>query len=123
VYEQEYHEMHLEITYPSGAEEWLCPMCNRRFLMQWPPAYRKIVLEPGDEYAFHSGSKGISQMEQLEGTGFDKTLLTDELRPGVDETHDDNNEGGEESGLTDELRPWLDWMRGTDLDDESNEAA
>ena len=121
--EQEHHEMHLEMTYPSGAEEWQCPVCNRRFLMQWPPAYRKIVLEPGDEYAFHSGNKGISDIRQLDGTGVDKTLLTGGPRPGVDETHGDNNAEGEESGITDGLRPWLDWMKGANLDDESNETA
>ena len=55
---QEHHEMVLSVTHPSGAEEWFCPVCGRRFLLKWPPAYQKIVLEPGDEYAAHSGSKG-----------------------------------------------------------------
>ncbi len=52
------HEMHLEKTHPSGAEEWVCPTCRRRFLLQWPPAYKKIVLEAGDEEALHLGGKG-----------------------------------------------------------------
>lgn len=56
--EQARHEMIMERTHESGAEEWACPVCGRRFLMQWPPNYKKIILEPGDEYAIHSGGKG-----------------------------------------------------------------
>jgi hypothetical protein len=52
------HEMVLEKTHESGAEEWYCPTCGRRFIMSWPPKYKKIVLDPGDEYALHSGGKG-----------------------------------------------------------------
>lgn len=52
------HMMQLDKTYDSGAEEWVCPVCERRFIVQWPPAYKKIILNPGDEYAFHSGGKG-----------------------------------------------------------------
>jgi hypothetical protein len=58
MYEQEQHEMQIERSHPSGAEEWYCPTCGRRFLMQWPPAYSKIILQPGDEYAIHTGGKG-----------------------------------------------------------------
>ncbi len=55
---QQHHEMVLEKIHESGAEEWFCPVCGRRFLMQWPPNYSRIVLEPGDETAIHSGGKG-----------------------------------------------------------------
>ena len=55
---QQKHEMVLEMIHTSGAEEWYCPTCGRRFLMQWPPDYKKVVLEPGDEYAIHSAGKG-----------------------------------------------------------------
>jgi len=55
---QQHHEMVLEKIHESGAEEWYCPVCGRRFLMQWPPNYSRIVLEPGDETAIHSGGKG-----------------------------------------------------------------
>ena len=55
---QEQHDMQLVITHPSGAEEWHCPTCGRRFLMQWPPNYEKIILEAGDEIAIHTGGKG-----------------------------------------------------------------
>ena len=52
------HEMVLDKSYPSGAEEWYCPTCGRRFVMQWPPKYKRIVLNSGDEYATHRGGKG-----------------------------------------------------------------
>ena len=62
----EQHQMRLERTHDSGAEEWFCPVCGRRFLMQWPPNYKKIILEAGDEYALHSGAKGGFQMNNME---------------------------------------------------------
>lgn len=43
----ERHEMKLEATYPTGAEEWYCPTCGRRFLMQWPPHDKRIMMERG----------------------------------------------------------------------------
>jgi hypothetical protein len=54
--------MHLEKTHPSGAEEWACAACGRRFVMQWPPAYQRVILEAGDEAAVHSGGKGGLQI-------------------------------------------------------------
>jgi hypothetical protein len=56
--QQKSHVMLLVKTYPSGADEWYCPTCGRRFLMQWPPKYKKIILETGDENASHSCGKG-----------------------------------------------------------------
>jgi hypothetical protein len=56
------HEMLLDKTYPTGAEEWYCPTCQRRFIMQWLPAYKRIILNGGDEYAAHSGGKGGLKM-------------------------------------------------------------
>jgi hypothetical protein len=53
-----HHDMQLLVTHPSGAEEWFCPTCGRRFLMHWPPTYRKIVLDPGDEGVTHRGGHG-----------------------------------------------------------------
>lgn len=55
---QQQHEMRLERTLESGEEEWYCPTCGRRFLLRWPPAYAKEILEPGDEFAIHTGGKG-----------------------------------------------------------------
>jgi hypothetical protein len=54
--------------------------------MQWPPKYQKIVLEPGDEYALHSGSKGGLRMGSLQiSEAKDEPELSEELRAALDE--------------------------------------
>ncbi|HSL44678.1 MAG TPA: hypothetical protein VK897_14675 [Anaerolineales bacterium] len=75
---QEQHEMILEKTHPSGVDEWYCPTCGRRFLMQWPPAYKKIVLEPGDEDATHNGSKVDLPIESVEMTLAEEDQISDD---------------------------------------------
>ncbi len=52
------HEMCLVKTHSSGAEEWYCPECGRRLLRHVPPNRAMIIVEPGDQSAIHSGSKG-----------------------------------------------------------------
>lgn len=54
----ERHEMQLEKIHSSGAEEWFCPDCERRYLICWQPAFKKIILQVGNEHALHNGSKG-----------------------------------------------------------------
>jgi hypothetical protein len=49
------HEMQLETTYPTGAEEWLCPKCGRRFVAQWEPKFRRVILVEGQEKIIHKG--------------------------------------------------------------------
>ena len=61
-----HHEMRLETTHPSGAEEWFCPTCERRFVMQWPPKYKRIVLNAGDQRVAHSGGKGGLNMGTIQ---------------------------------------------------------
>ena len=63
------HDMLLEKTHPTGAEEWYCPTCGRRFVMQWPPKYKRIVLALGDEYAAHRGGKGGLTIGTTQVTG------------------------------------------------------
>ncbi len=58
MYETQQHEMQLETTHPSGAEEWYCPTCGRRILLRVPSTTAMIILEPGDQSAIHSGSTG-----------------------------------------------------------------
>jgi hypothetical protein len=58
VSQPEQHEMQIMEKYPSGTEEWFCPVCGRKFLLDWPPDYKKIILEIGDESAIHTGGKG-----------------------------------------------------------------
>ena len=54
----QHHTMIVDRTHGSGADEWYCPTCGRRLILQWPPNFKVIVLDPGDEYAAHSGGKG-----------------------------------------------------------------
>lgn len=71
--QQDRHEMRLALTHNSGAEEWFCPACGRRFVMHCEPEHGKLkilVLEAGDELAAHHGSRhGI----QLGDVQLDKT--------------------------------------------------
>lgn len=60
------HEMVLETTRPSGAEEWNCPACGRRLLISWEPKFTKAVLETGDEFSVHSGGKGGLSLNSIE---------------------------------------------------------
>src|SRR5215211_652332 len=64
--DQPQHEMVLETAHPSGAEEWYCPTCGRRFMLNWPPEYKKVVLNVGDEFVSHSGGKGGLSMGSIE---------------------------------------------------------
>jgi len=90
------HEMQLKKTHPSGAEEWYCPSCGRRFLLQWPPAYKKIVLEVGDEYAIHNGGKGglrmgslkVNERYESENDGHEP-ILSEDLRSALEDALED----------------------------------
>ena len=57
---EKYQEMILEKIHVAGVEEWYCPICGRRFLVQWPPAYELIVLSAGDKDIRHNVSKNNS---------------------------------------------------------------
>lgn len=50
--------------YSSGAEEWFCPICGRRFVIQWSPEYQRVVLECGDEAAVHNTGQGAMVVSQ-----------------------------------------------------------
>jgi hypothetical protein len=122
--QQEHHQMVLETTHPSGAEEWYCPTCGRRFLLRWPPSYEKIVLDPGDQDAAHSGSKGpMLSMDSLTVVGSQELAPTDELfshqqaLPSETAILNDGDEVGK-TPITDELRPWLKWLQGDGRDQE-----
>ncbi len=58
------HKMVLAKTYESGAEEWYCPTCGRRFIVQWTPEYQKAILELGDESVIHNTGKGAMIISQ-----------------------------------------------------------
>lgn len=77
---QQSHEMQLEIEHASGAEEWYCPTCGRRFLLSMPPVYRKIILDTGDELAIHSGGKGGLGVGSLQVTEMEEVPLPEKIR-------------------------------------------
>ena len=55
----ERHDMQLQQSFPSGAQEWLCTTCKRRVVIESGSNRVKIIaLEPGDERAIHSTSSG-----------------------------------------------------------------
>ena len=81
----EQHEMQLAKIYSSGAEEWFCPICERRFLMQWPPAYKRIILESGDEHAHHYSSRMGQAGQASQPVNGEDPILSEELRAALDE--------------------------------------
>ncbi len=99
--EQQRHEMVLEMTHASGSEEWYCPVCGRRMLVDWEPKFKRTVLEIGDPYASHGGFKGGSEMEA-------KALPLNEVPAEEDVTLD-----------VDEARliPWQQWLEQSRFDD------
>ena len=80
-----FHEMVFEKTHLSGVEEWYCPSCGRRFLVQWPPAYKMVILEAGEKDTRHNLSKVNSHVSPPQ---------TNEIEP-IEEFR---------------LIPWLEWM-------------
>lgn len=119
------HEMQLVRTHASGAEEWFCPTCGRRFLMHWPPTYKKIVLEAGDEYAAHVGGKGGVRMDAAAGIYGAEQAEADIVAAASAAAYvaDAAPLPVEEVGpvpITDELRPWLRWMSAVGLADEDS---
>jgi hypothetical protein len=52
-------------TLEPGVEEWSCTGCSRRLRIRRPPAFEKIVLERGDEWAAHVGSTGGPQIAAM----------------------------------------------------------
>jgi hypothetical protein len=49
------HEMTRTNTLEHGVKEWSCTECSRRLLFRRPPAFEKVVLDRGDEWAAHVG--------------------------------------------------------------------
>ena len=82
------HAMQLVTTRPTGEEEWQCPRCGRRVLMQWTPSFERTILEAGDEYVVHSGSKGDLQLGSPQLVEDEETTLSSDLRANINEVLD-----------------------------------
>lgn len=82
--------MQLEKTYPSGAEEWSCPACGRRFMLHVKPQLNILVLEAGDELVNHFGSKGGLRIGKSELSAVEEDpVLSEELRAALEEALED----------------------------------
>ena len=76
-------------THTSGAQEWRCPICLRRFLLHFHPEWNKInmlVLEEGDVLASHIGNKDSDQIQisEIKVTD-DEPVLPDDLLEALEE--------------------------------------
>lgn len=86
------HDIHVVKKHASGAEEWFCPTCQRRFVVQWSPEYQFIVLEAGDVEAIHNMGRGAMVL----------------AAPSNPES-------------LDSLAPWLEWLKTINLEDRLGE--
>jgi len=80
--------MRLVQRFSTGAEEWKCPECGRRFIILLEPAFQKVVLETGNDRAIHSGGSG-----DLSVAASQPPAALEEINP-------------DESALD----PWMRWM-------------
>jgi hypothetical protein len=77
------HEMTRTRTLEHSVEEWSCTECSRRILFRRPPAFAKIVLDRGDQWAAHVGGSGgvqiaaanVAPPEQAELRAYDREWL------------------------------------------------
>jgi hypothetical protein len=103
--DQSHHEMVLETTHPSGIEEWYCPICGRRMTIKWQP-WEKIILEPGDIYVAHGGSKGIMNIGRLQINHVDEAGRQSAMQSSVEDPY---------------LAPWVHWLEKMDWEDWDEE--
>jgi hypothetical protein len=96
----EQHEMVLEEKNALGEENWYCPTCGRRMIITWNP-WKKVVLEQGDLYAAHGGSKGGFSLGHIQITQGDQVIGPYALGPSADDPA---------------LAPWQRWLDGVDSD-------
>jgi hypothetical protein len=103
------HQMVVMNTYPTGAQEWFCPTCGRHYILQWPPNYKRIILEEGDNEAVHAGGtvECILGQEDIQLAKPESDIL---------ENHTGEDKPGAMIGLDDPyLLPWLRWIGDRDF--------
>jgi len=104
--EQSKHEMVLGKTLETGAQEWYCPVCGRRFIMNWPPNYKRIILVPGDEYATHVGGRG--------GVSMNSPEVKEAIYPEPSESNEPTDTLPINAA---DLSPWIKWMDDVKFED------
>lgn len=81
------HQEHvMELTvHSSGAQEWFCLTCERRFLVSWTPTYKRIIIEAGDETVPHVGGTGGLSIMEPEIVDGEEPVLPDHLLDALDQ--------------------------------------
>jgi hypothetical protein len=104
--EQEYHVTVLQSVDSSGAEEWYCPICGRRFLLRWPPGFKKTVLEAGDETAIHTGGKGVGRIKTTQDMEVPDMNIPDTNSPEIASSDQEDRS----------LEPFIEWLEKNDFE-------
>ncbi len=98
------HQMVVKNTFPTGAQEWYCPTCGRHFIIQWPPNYKRIILDEGDEQVAHTGGTDGLMMGSMD-------ILPAEPERDPMPKNGSQEEQGDTNDLSDPyLSPWARWM-------------
>lgn len=90
-----HHALDLVQNYPTGAQEWRCPTCDRHFVMHTEPTFKRIILNEGDASISHSGSRngvqiGLQFAPDADGMSPELRDALNEFLNGLDEnTRDD----------------------------------
>jgi hypothetical protein len=99
--DQQQHEIVFDKTHSSGEDEWYCPTCGRRLLMNYGSGFKKTVLEAGDEYAVHSGAKGGLRMGSVQVASINDTVSQEDPIISSDDPS---------------LAPWMAWLDAIDFE-------
>ncbi len=103
----EQHQMVILNTYSTGAQEWYCPTCGRHYILQWPPNFKRIILEEGNAQIVHAGGGSMLGQEDIQPAKPESDLpdqLTEDEKPGNIISVDDPY-----------LLPWLRWIGDRDF--------
>lgn len=99
---QPQHEMILEKTNSSGTEEWYCPTCGRKMLVNWEPKFKRIILVIGDDFAIHSGGKGGLRIGGMQAKPVDVLDQEKQSQAPIEDSR---------------LAPWLRWLDDSNFED------
>jgi hypothetical protein len=116
------HEMQLKATYSTGVEEWYCPTCGRRLLVNTVPGCEALTLERGDKHVLVWGAR-------IGTTATTKTLLD----PGDEQAVHYGSvpadmispvlEQAEETKLREHTSSWAEWLEDIDFGNWGEEDA